>query len=88
MRTDLSTNGHTATSLPALIDLYLLRCQVEGKSPRTVSAYGDTLQRFLRVGEQEGFPTEANDIEPAHLYAIGAISRGLPSTRQESRGRR
>ena len=33
--------------LPALVDRYLLRCAVEGKSPRTVRAYRETLGRFL-----------------------------------------
>jgi hypothetical protein len=30
-------------SLQDLVDLYLLRCEVEGKSPRTVRAYRETL---------------------------------------------
>ena len=61
-------NGHD-TSLPGLIDLYLLRCEVEGKSPRTIRAYGETLQRFLRIGQEEGFPADVGAIEPAHLDA-------------------
>ena len=39
--------GATQT-LTDLVDLYLLRCEVEGKSPRTVRAYRETLHRFLR----------------------------------------
>jgi site-specific recombinase XerD len=35
-------------SLAALADLYLLRCEVEGKSPGTVRAYRETVTRFLR----------------------------------------
>ena len=38
--------------LRSLIDLYLLRCEVEGKSPRTVGAYGETLRRFQRLLEE------------------------------------
>ena len=38
-------------ALPALVDLYLLRCQVEGKSPNTIRAYRETLGRFLRIAE-------------------------------------
>ncbi len=57
-RLDLCANesGHavmkTTTSersLPRLIELYLLRCRVEGKSERTVIAYGESLRRFLRA---------------------------------------
>jgi len=33
--------------LTDLADLYLLRCEVEGKSPRTIRAYRETLNRFL-----------------------------------------
>jgi len=36
-------------SLSDLVDLYLLRCEVEGKSPRTIRAYRETLGRFLRT---------------------------------------
>ncbi len=56
-------------SLPALVDLYLLRCQVEGKSPNTLHAYRETLARFLRVAEDEGFPPDPTRLEPHHLYA-------------------
>lgn len=43
-----SRNGHHDTSLEGLIDLYLLRCQIEGESPNTSDAYAETLRRFLR----------------------------------------
>jgi site-specific recombinase XerD len=52
-----------------LVDLYLLRCQVEGKSPNTIRAYRETLCRFLRVAEDEGFPPDPTRVEPHHLYA-------------------
>ncbi len=61
-------NGHRQ-DLRGLIELYLLRCEVEGKSPNTVRAYGETLARFVRIGEREGFPKEPARITPAHLYA-------------------
>ena len=63
------TNRQRRLSLPALVDLYLLRCQVEGKSPNTIRAYGETLARFLRVAEDEGFPPNPTRLEPHHLYA-------------------
>ena len=38
--------------LASLIDLYLLRCQVEGKSPNTIKAYRETLVRFQRIARE------------------------------------
>jgi len=61
-------NGHHDRSLEALIDLYLLRCQVEGKSPNTIHAYAETLRRFLHIAREEGLPEDVARIEPAHLY--------------------
>ena len=55
--------------LKPLIELYLLRCEVEGMSPRTTCAYGETLRRFLRVAREERFPENVDEIETAHLYA-------------------
>ena len=56
------------TDLSTLIDLYLLRCDVEGKSPRTVRAYRETLSRFLRALVEDNAPTIASEVESAHVY--------------------
>ncbi len=72
MRTNHSrpaATGRRRLSLTHLVGLYLLRCEVEGKSPNTVHAYRETLQRFLRVAEDEGFPSDPARLEPYHLYA-------------------
>lgn len=69
MATRGNGNGHGARELAALIDLYLLRCRVEGKSPNTVRAYGETLARFLVFAQKEGFARDVSGIAPAHLYA-------------------
>ncbi len=37
----------TSPTVAELVAQYLLRCEVEGKSPRTVRAYRETLGRFL-----------------------------------------
>jgi hypothetical protein len=37
--------GMEQQSLAELRDLYLLRCEVEGKSPRTIRAYAETVGR-------------------------------------------
>ncbi len=36
-------NGHLDGSLEALVDLYQLRCEVEGKLPNTVRAYAEPM---------------------------------------------
>lgn len=56
-------------ALPALVDLYLLRCEVEGRSPRTISAYRWTLQRFLQALRADGAPERAAAIGTPHIYA-------------------
>ena len=52
-----------AAPLRQLVELYLLRCEVEGKSPQTVRAYRETLGRFLRFVTAES----AGAILPANL---------------------
>ena len=61
-------NGHD-TSLQGLIDLYLLRCQVEGKSAHTLRAYGETLRRFADIAARERFPRDLGRIAPTHISA-------------------
>ena len=62
-------NGRRQRDLASLIDVYLLRCKVEGKSPHTLKAYGETLGRFARIAQEEAFPGDISQITPAHLYA-------------------
>ena len=63
------------TDLGSLIRLYLLRCQVEGKSPNTVTAYAETLKMFERIAFEEDFPAGVQGIEPAHIYTyLGRIA--------------
>ena len=72
----------STTALPALVDLYLLRCNVEGKSPRTVRAYRETLTRFLRALAEDDAPTHATEIDSAHIYAyLGRFTRLGTETR-------
>ena len=51
-------------SLNDLADLYLLRCEVEGKSPRTIRAYRERLGRFVRNGSVE----RADEVTADELY--------------------
>ncbi len=69
MRERGNGNGHRRRDLAGLIDVYLLRCEVEGKSPNTVKAYGETLRRFARVAQEDGSPSDVSRITPAHLYS-------------------
>ena len=74
-------NGN-GDDLKTLIDLYLLRCQVEGKSPNTLKAYAWTLRRFLEVARQEGFAGPVRLITPVHLYSyLGRFSHLSLETR-------
>jgi integrase/recombinase XerC/integrase/recombinase XerD len=57
-------------SLPRLIELYVLRCRVEGKSERTVSAYAWTLGRFLRALGEDGAGDDVSEITSEHVYAF------------------
>ena len=55
-------------SIAHLVDLYLLRCRVEGKAECTVHAYGWTLGRFLRDLAEHGTPLAASSITQEHVY--------------------
>jgi site-specific recombinase XerD len=63
------------TDLNTLVRLYLLRCDVEGKSPFTVVAYRETLCLFQRIAAEEGIPAQVPAITPAHIYAyLGRVA--------------
>ena len=55
--------------LPALIATYLARCAVEGKSPRTIAAYRESLARFHRCLREDGAPLDPDRIRPDHVIA-------------------
>ena len=55
--------------LPALIETYLARCAVEGKSPRTIAAYRESLARFSRCLREDGAPLDPDRIRPDHVIA-------------------
>ena len=54
-----------ATTLSALIALYLARCRIEGLSPRTQRAYSETLARFQRSVAAQGVSDEVAAVETA-----------------------
>ena len=67
-------------TLAGLADLYLLRCDVEGKSPRTVKAYRETVARFLRLLPREVIRPE--QVQADHIYVyLGAYTEHSLETR-------
>jgi integrase/recombinase XerC len=64
------------SDLNEVIRLYLLRCQVEGKSPYTITAYTETLALFRRLGQEEGIPIDVRAVTVEHIYAyLGRIAQ-------------
>ena len=65
-------------ALRQLVDLYLLRCEVEGKSPRTVRAYRETLGRFAVIVTVQ----RPDEVTTEHLYEyLGRFTHLRPETR-------
>ena len=68
--------------LPAHIATYLARCAVEGKSPRTVQAYRETLTRFCRCLVEDGAPLDPDRLRPDHVIAyLARFTAHRPDTR-------
>ena len=71
-----------ALALPALIETYLARCTVEGKSPRTIAAYRESLARFHRCLREDGAPLDPDRIRPDHVVAyLARFATHRPDTR-------
>ena len=68
--------------LPALIETYLARCAVEGKSPRTIAAYRESLARFQRCLREDGAPLDPDRLRPDHVVAyLARFAARSPDTR-------
>ena len=59
----------TPPLLPALVETYLARCAVEGKSPQTQRAYRETLTRFCRCLAEDAAPLDPGALRPDHVIA-------------------
>ena len=67
----------TGKPLDEAIAEYLLACEVEAKSPRTVQAYAETLRGFRRIVAAGGLPTTVEAFAPGDVY--GSVrSQGSP----------
>ena len=69
-----------APTLAALADLYLLRCEVEGKSPGTVRAYRETVTRFLRLLPDDAIQADHVQADDIYVY-LGAFTGHSLETR-------
>ena len=68
--------------LPALIETYLARCAVEGKSPRTIAAYRESLARFSRCLQEDGAPLDPDRLRPDHVVTyLARFAARSPDTR-------
>ena len=56
--------------LDEAIAAYLAACDIEGKSPRPVDAYAETLGMFHAVCRQRGLPQRVAEFRPAHVYTF------------------
>jgi site-specific recombinase XerD len=56
--------------LDEAIAAYLAACEVEGKSPRTVDAYAETLTMFRGICLRKALPQRVGEFGPAHVYAF------------------
>jgi site-specific recombinase XerD len=56
------------------IETYLLAIEIEGRSPRTIASYANSLQDFRRVGRRLGHPAAVGEYTVAHVYEfLGAL---------------
>ena len=70
MAADMVRSTDNGMGLDEAIAAYLAACEVEGKSPRTVDAYAETLARFCGICLQLGLPQRIAAFGPAHVYAF------------------
>ena len=62
-------------SLAELAKTYLTACEVEGKSPRTIRGYRETLTRFAEINTSRMLPPNAEDFSVQDVYVYLAALR-------------
>ena len=55
--------------LLTLLEGFLLTMEAEGKSPRTIRSYGDTVRFYAAYAGEQGWPTAAGEVERRHILA-------------------
>ena len=80
---------NTRVTLHENVQTYLYSCEVEGKTPRTIQAYTETLSQFLDAANEERFPNNVARIKATHIYAfLGRVkARGVSAVTQHRRYR-
>jgi len=66
-------------SFLTLLQGFLLSMEAEGKSPATITAYGDCVRRFIAISKQLGLPQDAKRLTRDHVraYVIDLRHQGL-----------
>jgi site-specific recombinase XerD len=77
------------TDIDEAIRTYLVAIEIEGKSPRTVASYANSLEDFRRVGRRLGHPDSPEAYAVPHVYEfLGALrERGASPGYQHRRHR-
>jgi len=52
------------------IATYLQAVEIEGKTPKTIASYANSLADFRRAGIRLGLPERADDYDVTHVYAF------------------
>ena len=75
--------------LDETISTYLTAITVEGKTPKTIHSYANSLDDFRRVGKKLGLPNAVEDYQVEHVYRfLGALrERGASAGYQHRRHR-
>ena len=68
MSTQMGKQAADMTELDERIAIYLKAIEVEGKTPKTIASYANSLQAFRRVGTRLGLPGRIAEYEVAHVY--------------------
>lgn len=66
-----------------LIPVYLSACESEGKTAKTLGAYRESLQMYLRLAKEESLPLAVDEVSPTDVYRyLAAVRRrgGCDST--------
>lgn len=70
-------------SLPHHVERYLLRCEVEAKSPDTLRAYRTALDRFVRILAEDGAPDAIDEITSDHSPTPRWIADRRPTSSRD-----
>ena len=66
----------TSTSLPKLLNFYLVSCKVEGKSPPTLDIYSLSISYFIQFAQANKLPLDALEVSVAIIWGLIQLSMG------------